>query len=323
MWVEGTLERRYMRRSLHSLSWERGKALVEAMEKTGATAARTDLPTLSLAFAQFIAECKQVGFAAETVRGSHYILRRFIRWAEAENYKTISEVTTDTLEQYFARRQYRASTLQAERRKINGLMKYAIRKGWRQTNPVTGLPKLIVRYKQTDYLNKQEFEQFLNLIAYDAWLHTFVLLLRWSGLRIGDALRLERSRINDGVLMLFQGKTNTPVTVPLPPFVIEALQALPGQGSRFFMPDKLTAQMIQNQANNIRKCFSSVGMSKHVHPHMLRDTFAIELLLAGVPLEQVSKLLGHTSVKTTEDHYRPWVKALQDQLSAAVRAAWS
>ena len=56
---------------------------------------------------------------------------------------------------------------------------------------------------------------------------------------------------------------------------------------------------------------------------MFRDTFAVEMLLAGVPLEQVSILLGHKSVKITEKHYAPWVKARQDQLAANVRMAWA
>ena len=54
---------------------------------------------------------------------------------------------------------------------------------------------------------------------------------------------------------------------------------------------------------------------------MLRDTFAVEMLLAGVPLEQVSMLLGHKSVKITEKHYAPWVKARQEQLAASVQPA--
>ena len=56
--------------------------------------------------------------------------------------------------------------------------------------------------------------------------------------------------------------------------------------------------------------------------HRFRDTFAVELLLAGVPIDQVSILLGHSSVKITEEHYSPWVKARQEQLEAAVRKAW-
>src|SRR5579872_663949 len=43
----------------------------------------------------------------------------------------------------------------------------------------------------------------------------------------------------------------------------------------------------------------------------------------GVPLEQVSILLGHKSVKITEKHYAPWVKARQELLAANVRKAWT
>jgi integrase/recombinase XerD len=42
---------------------------------------------------------------------------------------------------------------------------------------------------------------------------------------------------------------------------------------------------------------------------MFRDTFAVELLLAGVPIDQVSLLLGHSSVKVTEKHYAPFAHA--------------
>ena len=44
------------------------------------------------------------------------------------------------------------------------------------------------------------------------------------------------------------------------------------------------------------------------------DTFAVELLLKGVPMDVVSVLLGHSSIKITEKHYAPWVKARQEQL---------
>lgn len=55
---------------------------------------------------------------------------------------------------------------------------------------------------------------------------------------------------------------------------------------------------------------------------MFRDTFAVELLLAGVPIDQVSALLGHRSVRMTGKHYLPWVKARQKQLTASVRRTW-
>ena len=59
------------------------------------------------------------------------------------------------------------------------------------------------------------------------------------------------------------------------------------------------------------------------HAHRFRETFAVELLLAGVPLERVSILLGHTSVKITEKHYSPWIRERQEQAEADVKRTWA
>jgi hypothetical protein len=51
------------------------------------------------------------------------------------------------------------------------------------------------------------------------------------------------------------------------------------------------------------------------------DTFAVEMLIAGVPPEPVSILLGPESVKITEKHYAPGVKARQEPPEENVRRA--
>ena len=59
------------------------------------------------------------------------------------------------------------------------------------------------------------------------------------------------------------------------------------------------------------------------HANRFRDTLAVELLLAGVPLERVSVLLGHQSVKVTDKHSTPWVRARQEQLEQDARRTWN
>ena len=41
------------------------------------------------------------------------------------------------------------------------------------------------------------------------------------------------------------------------------------------------------------------------------------------PLDTVSTLLGHSSVKITERHYKPWVRSLQRKLEDEVKRAWT
>jgi hypothetical protein len=49
----------------------------------------------------------------------------------------------------------------------------------------------------------------------------------------------------------------------------------------------------------------------------------VSLLEQGVPLEEVSKLLGHESIKTTKKYYAKWVKARQDRLDAFAIGTWA
>ncbi|SPF45524.1 hypothetical protein SBA4_3390013 [Candidatus Sulfopaludibacter sp. SbA4] len=54
-------------------------------------------------------------------------------------------------------------------------------------------------------------------------------------------------------------------------------------------------------------------------PHRLRDTFAVRRLLSGkLHLEDVSRLLGHSSVKVTETYYAKWVTSRKRRLERLV-----
>jgi integrase len=148
-------------------------------------------------------------------------------------------------------------------------------------------------------------------------------LLRASGLRIRDAATLERNRIQDGKLFLYTQKTGTPVYVPLPPVVLDALKDIPPVSEKYFFwsgnGDPKTT--VADWQRGFRRLCELAGVEGHFH--MIRDTAAVAWLTKSIPIETVAILLGHSSIRITEKHYAPWVKSRQDMLEAAVRKAWS
>jgi integrase len=114
-----------------------------------------------------------------------------------------------------------------------------------------------------------------------------------------------------------------PVLCPLPQVVLDALDDMDPVSERFFFwtGDSDTRSITGNWQRRFQKLFELANI-KDAHPHRFRDTFSVELLLAGVAIEDVSVLLGHSSVRITERAYAPWVQARQEKLEAAVKRAW-
>jgi integrase/recombinase XerD len=155
-------------------------------------------------------------------------------------------------------------------------------------------------------------------------LRALVLVLRYTGMRISDAVQLTLNEVNGNRIFLYTQKTGVPVNVVVPQFVAQALNAVPRvTEERFFWNgvDSLDA-VVGSWQRRLRNLFEIAKIEKG-HAHRFRDTFAVELLQAGVPLDRVSVLLGHKSVKITEKYYAAWTHARQEQIEADLARAWA
>jgi integrase/recombinase XerD len=145
------------------------------------------------------------------------------------------------------------------------------------------------------------------------------LVLLYSGMRISDTIQLKRSAVDlkTGKLLLRVMKTGAPLYVRLGEPATDALAALPNESEYFFWNGR---SKLSTAVGNARKTIDRVLAVASVtggHPHRFRDTFSVELLSKGEDLRTVQLLLGHTSIKTTEKHYAPFVQSFQRILDAA------
>ncbi len=97
-------------------------------------------------------------------------------------------------------------------------------------------------------------------------------------------------------------KTDTPVNVPLLKIPLSILKKYEGS-----LPNDLLLPVLSNQKMNayLKEIADLCGIDKNLTFHMARHTFATTTTLSkGIPIETVSKMLGHTNISTTQIYAR-------------------
>jgi integrase/recombinase XerD len=358
-WINGLLgsDGPFIRRSAKTRSWEKAEDFKRELEEEYESKAKgleeasrpeATVVTVKEAVTRFLNSKRNENLADSTVDKLTTIFeKQFLAWTNSARFTYITEITTADLEGFRDTWTDGPLAKKKKQERLIGFFYYCLRLGWIKSNPAVLLGRIRADGPPTDYFPKSEFDKIMDatyIYQPRGWvecrnqatrLRILTLLMRWSGLAIRDAVTLERRRLNEnGELLLYRAKTGSPVYVPLPPDVAESLRSIPPGPSPnpryfFWSGNGSPKSVVGNWQRSFRRLFTIAnlrredGSLKRCHPHMLRDTFAVEMLLAGVPLEQVSILLGHKSVKITEKHYAPWVKARQEQLAANVRKAWN
>jgi integrase/recombinase XerD len=320
---------------------------VKAELKRLKTQQQSQRKPLSDAVEEFLSDAKKRNLAPETCAKLQTMFKKqLLLWTKQNGIGYLDELRTAHLTRWRSTWFHSPLTSRGRQETLRGFFRFCIQQEWLEKNPACGLSRIKVKSKPTGYFPPEEFETLVRATYSYAKgsnnpnaencairIRTLLLLMRCSGLRTGDAVALERSRLVGNNIFLYQAKTGEPVYVPLPPEVANALRQVPPgvkpNPRYFFWNGSCTVRSATSVWQNaFRRLFRIAdirkpdGTPKRCHLHMLRDTFAVEMLLAGVLLEKVSVLLGHASTKATEKHYKPWVRARQQDLEDTVNKAW-
>jgi len=296
--------------------------------------AKADVPTIREALQKYFDDAEARHLAKTTIQKRRELLEgKLLPYCDSKGFEQLKQLNVDALRTFRKSWKYAATSAVKRLEYLRGFMRFCQESEWIERNPAAAIKPPKVTQQPTLPFEDGEIERAL--VAADqlaTWgtfgpkLRAMILLLRNSGLRIQDAACLERARLKGDKLFLYTQKTGTPVNCPLPPEAVRALGRLQNERPEYFFWDgKSERETTVKSWNRVfQKLFATceppvVGG----HPHRFRDTFAISLLLKGVELSHVSILLGHSSVRVTERHYSPWVKARQEQLEADVRLTWA
>lgn len=132
----------------------------------------------------------------------------------------------------------------------------------------------------------------------------------FTGLAYVDIKKLNASEVSVGVdneLWIFtrRGKTNIPSRIPLLPISQKILNSYK-EHPQCINSGKLLPVLSNQKYNSYLKELADIcGISKNLTTHTARHTFATTVTLSnGVPIESVSKMLGHKKLQTTQHYAR-------------------
>ncbi len=179
----------------------------------------------------------------------------------------------------------------------------AVRKKLMPVNPIQYLnredKKPIKAEKGTrTYLTIEEVQMLLATDYTGSDIKRAFLFSCFTGLRQSDVINLRWSNIieRDGehYLTIVMKKTREPLVLKLNSIALKCLPEKRGEIVFDLPPCRSTIN------KTVREWAKEVGIKKHVWYHVSRHTFATLELTVGAELYTVSKLLGHTQIKTTE-----------------------
>ena len=203
------------------------------------------------------------------------------------------------------------------------IIRLCMANGWLSKDPFLGY-KAKLKVVERPYLTKDEIQAIYEKeFASDRLnqVRDFFIFSCFTGLAYVDVKQLSKSNINIGIdgdqwIFTRRQKTDTSTRVPLLPLARELV--LKYENHPQCVNSDVLFPILSNQKMNsyLKEIASICGINKELTFHIARHTFATTVTLSnGVPIESVSKMLGHTNIKTTQHYAKILDKKVSDDMS--------
>lgn len=196
---------------------------------------------------------------------------------------------------------------------------YGIKLGVIHSNPYLGV-KLHLEPVDRGFLTEEELQSIIKKdfeIDRLGFVRDLFVFSCFTGLSYIDVKKLKADNIVtlNGIewIKMAREKTSTPVSVVLfdgAKCIIKKYENDPKRKDKLF--PSMSNQKMNQYLNEIA---TSCGIKKNITFHMARHTFATLTLSKGVPIESVSRMLGHTNIKTTQIYAKITNKKIEEDMT--------
>jgi integrase len=333
IWAQGALDGEKIRQSLDLANWEAAQKRVRDWEIDG----KKNVVSLGTAYDRFIAQHEANGHARATV-GKHKLLQR--RAVAFFGDVAVRSITVDDASQFRESWSKMAhwghgglgpTTTGNEIMRLRSFFKFCLERGWVDKNPASALKLPILKNIERHPYEDDEIEKIDTASRYfrnggihgdlnRERIHAFIEVLKWTGMRIGDAVQFSKDTVVDGQIILRTQKNGKRVSIPLHPDAKAALEKIANGNHFYFWTGEGS---IKSAVSCWCRTFMRLSQIAHIKvtAHRYRHTLIVRLLSHGIPISEVAAIAGNTP-RIIERHYNQFIQSRQDKLNNAVKAIW-
>lgn len=347
MMLEWSFDGKRTRQSAKTRSWEKAEQKARALMQDahlraiGQPVKCSEAVSVEAAVEMFTA--KKSGKHKETRRKYAYTLGNLKAWAARNGKHYLADITESDLEKYQASWTLNSDYAKRnEQERLRAFFRYCCASAEIKLphNPTAQLEHFNVTSQEPeDPFTEKEYAAIVSAVdkveSFDGKtterVKALIAVMRHAGLAIQDAAILERDAITPGkvgktpcyFVSIRRSKSHTGVNNAIPKEVGDALLKVANGNKKyvFWSGNGEPVTVAKDFSYKLKKVFDASGVA-NAHSHRFRKTYGVELLTHGVPLNMVSKALGHRNTVITERHYLKWVPKLREQLAEEIAKTW-
>jgi len=240
--------------------------------------------------------------------------RSFLEWRYKVSDIDIKQIDHDFITNYefFLRSERKCANNSAIKyiKNFGKIIRICLASGWLDKNPFVNYKAKVKRVDRI-FLNREELQAIADKVFLTERLNQvrdIFLFCCFTGLAYADVKKLKLAEIVkglDGEMWIYtkRKKTDTPSRIPLLPSALSLLKRYADHPLCCNTDKALPVSTNQKMNAYLKEIADVCGINKILTFHIARHTFATTVTLSnGVPIESISKMLGHTNIKTTQ-HY--------------------
>ena len=206
--------------------------------------------------------------------------------------------------------------------RLRKLINLSFKLGWMESDPFANFHAKFIKTERgfLSLLELQEIEKKNFTIPRLQLVSDLFVFSCYTSLSYIDAfnLRAENIRIGiDGELWIFYNreKTTKPIQIPLLPKALDIINKY-RDNQKAILQGRVFPKISNQKLNSYLKEIADVcGIEKNLTFHIARHTFATTVTLSnGMPIETVSKLLGHSKIATTQIYAKVIERKVSDDM---------